>query len=120
RPLPLFGDGSVRRDFTHYSDVCDGLMAALDQPQAVGECLNLGHNEPIEVRRLISLLEEAIGQKAVVDHRPERPEDMPITCADLTKSARILGYQPKIPFEQGVPEFVEWYRDWYGLGEEVT
>jgi UDP-glucuronate 4-epimerase len=116
RPLPLFGDGSIRRDFTHYSDVCEGLLAALDRPDAVGECLNLGHNEPIEVRRLISLLEETIGQKAVIDHRPERPEDMPITCADLTKSGRILGYQPKVPFEQGVPEFVDWYRGWYGVG----
>lgn len=113
RPLPLFGDGSIRRDFTHYSDVCDGLLAALESSRAVGECLNLGHSEPIEVRRLIALLEAAIGREAVIDQRPERPEDMPITCADLSKSARVLEYRPKVPFEQGVPEFVDWYRSWY-------
>lgn len=119
RPLPLYGDGSIRRDFTHYRDVCDGLFAALDSDAAVGECLNLGHNEPIEVRRLIGMLEDATGRKAQVDRRPERPEDMPITCADLTKSSRILGYKPKVPFEQGVPEFVDWYRAWH-VSEPAT
>jgi UDP-glucuronate 4-epimerase len=113
RPLPLYGDGTIRRDFTHYSDVCDGLLAALDAQAAVGECLNLGHNKPIEVRRLIAMLEEAIGRKAVIDRRPERPEDMPVTCADLSKSARILKYGPKVSFETGVPEFVAWYREWH-------
>jgi UDP-glucuronate 4-epimerase len=113
RPLPLFGDGSIRRDFTHYSDVCAGLLSALDAPGTIGECLNLGHSEPIEVRRLIALLEAAIGRKAVIDQRPERPEDMPVTCADLSKSHRLLSYQARVPFEQGVPEFVNWYRTWY-------
>lgn len=110
RPLPLFGDGSIRRDFTHISDVCSGIISALSSEAAVGECLNLGHNKPIAVRMLIAMLEEAIGKKAVIDERPERPEDMPVTCADLTKSQRILGYAPTIPFSDGVPEFVDWFR----------
>jgi UDP-glucuronate 4-epimerase len=110
RPLPLFGDGSIRRDFTHVSDVCTGTLAALAANDAVGQCLNLGHHEPIEVRHLIALLEEAIGQRAVIDSQPARPEDMPITCADLAKSQRILQYQPTVPFQDGVPEFVAWFR----------
>jgi UDP-glucuronate 4-epimerase len=113
RPLPLYGDGSIRRDFTHYSDVCSGILAAMDAPRAVGECLNLGHNQPIEVRRLIALLEGAIGRKAEIDQRPGRPEDMPTTCANLEKSTRALNYQPTVPIERGVPEFVDWYRAWH-------
>lgn len=110
RPLPLFGDGSIRRDFTHISDVCDGVVAALSTEDAIGECLNLGHSEPIEVRQLITMLEDATGKQAVIDRRPERPEDMPITCADLTKSGRVLSYVPTVPFSAGVPEFVAWFR----------
>ena len=110
RPLPLFGDGSIRRDFTHISDVCSGVRAALAADDAVGECINLGHNEPIAIRQLITMLEEALGKKAVIDQRPERLEDMPVTCADLTKAKRILGYQPTVPFSDGVPEFVAWSR----------
>lgn len=110
RPLPLFGDGSIRRDFTHVSDICDGLLAALIAEGAVGECINLGHSEPVEVRELIALLEQALGKQAVIDHQPEKPGDMPITYADLSKAERLLGYKPKVPFKAGVVEFVEWFR----------
>ena len=109
-PLPLYGDGSVLRDFTHVSDICRGVVAALTAPNIAGECINLGHNEPIEIRRLIGLIEEAAGRKALIEHRPERKEDMPVTCADLTKSGKLLGYQPTVSIESGVREYVEWVR----------
>ncbi|REJ68890.1 MAG: NAD-dependent epimerase/dehydratase family protein [Planctomycetota bacterium] len=109
RPLPLFGDGSIRRDFTHISDICKGCHAALTVPEAVGENLNLGHNEPIEIRQLITMLADAVGKPAQIDYQAEKPGEMPITCADLTKSQRILGYQPQVAFAEGVPEFVDWY-----------
>ncbi|HUE73824.1 MAG TPA: NAD-dependent epimerase/dehydratase family protein, partial [Pirellulaceae bacterium] len=91
-PLPLYGDGSVLRDFTHVSDICRGVVSALSAANIAGECINLGHNEPIEIRRLIALIEEAAGKQALIEHRPERKEDMPVTCADLTKAGRLLGY----------------------------
>lgn len=109
-PLPLYGDGSVKRDLTHVSDICSGILAALTAPQVAGQCINLGHNEPIEMHRLIALLEEAVGRKAVVDHLPARPEDMPLTCADLAKAGRLLGYQPRVPIEEGVRQYVNWLR----------
>ena len=109
-PLPLYGDGSVLRDFTHASDICRGIVAALSAPNIAGECINLGHNEPIEIRRLIALIEEAAGKKAVIEHRPERKEDMPVTCADLTKAGRLLGYRPTVSIEDGVREYVNWFR----------
>jgi len=110
-PLPLYGDGSVLRDFTHVSDICRGVVAALTAPDIAGQCINLGHNEPIEIRRLISLIESAAGKKALIEHRPDRKEDMPVTCADLTKAGRLLGYKPMVAIEDGVREYVDWLRN---------
>lgn len=108
--VPLFGDGSIRRDFTHIADICDGLIAALTAENVAGEAINLGHNKPIEMRELIASLERALGKKAKIDRRPEMPGDMPVTCADLSKAQRLLGYSPKVPFEEGLREYVEWFR----------
>jgi UDP-glucuronate 4-epimerase len=109
RALPLFGDGSIRRDFTHVDDINSGLIAALTADSAVGQAINLGHSEPIEIREVISLLEKALGRKANIERRPPVPEDMPITYANLAKAERILGYKPKMPFAAGVAQFVEWF-----------
>ena len=110
RRLPLFGDGSIRRDFTHVSDICDGLMAAMHANGVVGQTINLGHSEPVEIRQLIAMLEEALGRKANIDHKPPTPGDMPVTFADLGKAERLLNYRPKVPFADGVREFVAWFR----------
>ena len=109
-PLPLFGDGSVLRDFTHIGDICRGIAAALSAPAAIGECINIGHEQPIAISRLIALIEAATGRPAVIDRHPPRPEDMPCTHADLSKARRLLGYEPQIAIEQGVHEYVEWFR----------
>jgi UDP-glucuronate 4-epimerase len=108
RSLPLFGDGSMKRDFTHVSDICSGLLTALAKPDVIGEAINLGHSEPIAMRDVIDLLAQAIGKPARIDRQPEKPGDMPITCADLTKARRLLAYEPRVPFAEGVREFVEW------------
>ncbi len=107
-PLPLFGDGSVLRDFTHVSDICGGVAAALTAPNIVGQCVNLGHDQPIAIRRLIELIEQAAGAKALVEHHPPRTEDMPFTHASLTKARQLLGYEPTVDIEAGVREYVEW------------
>jgi UDP-glucuronate 4-epimerase len=107
--LPLHGDGSIRRDFTHVNDICDGLTAALSAPGAVGESFNLGHSEPIEIRRLIEMLENALGRKAKIDQQPPAAGDMPVTHADLTKSKRLLGYSPQVTFDEGIREFADWF-----------
>jgi UDP-glucuronate 4-epimerase len=106
--LPLFGDGTIRRDFTHVNDICAGLFAALERPEAIGEAINLGHDEPHELRQVIATLESTIRKQAVIDYQPEKPGEMPITHADLTKAGRLLGYQPRVSFTDGVREFVDW------------
>jgi UDP-glucuronate 4-epimerase len=115
RSFPLFGDGSIRRDFTHVSDICTGLINALTADSVVGEAINLGHSEPIEMRRIIALIETALGKKAVIDHRPDRPEDLPVTYADLSKARRLLNYRPQVAIEAGIQEFCDWYRQWHAV-----
>jgi UDP-glucuronate 4-epimerase len=110
QPVPLFGDGQIRRDFTHVSDICDGLLAALQAENVVGEAINLGHHEPVAMRELLAMLEEALARKAVIDQRPALAVDMPVTCADLTKARRLLGYRPKVALADGVRDFVAWFR----------
>ena len=112
--LPLFGDGSIRRDFTHVQDICDGIIAAMTADGIVGQMINLGHSEPIEVRKLIALIEEAVGRPAKIERLPETPGDMPVTYADLTKARQLLGYSPKFPITDGVKEFVAWWKRTYG------
>ena len=115
RSFPLFGDGSIKRDFTHVSDICRGILSSLVAESVVGETINLGHSEPIAMRKVIELLEGALGKTAILDHRPERPEDLPITFANLEKARRLLGYRPIVPVEQGIEEFCDWYRRWNQL-----
>lgn len=110
RPVPLFGDGRIRRDFTHVSDICDGLLTALEAENVAGEAINLGHHEPVAIRELLAMLEEALGRKAVIDQRPALAVDMPVTCADLKKAQRLLGYRPKVTLADGVRDFVAWFR----------
>jgi UDP-glucuronate 4-epimerase len=110
RPLPLFGDGSVRRDYTHVSDICAGLFSALSSENVAGEAINLGHHEPVTMRELISLVEAAAGRKAIIDERPGLAVDAPVTCADLSKARRLLGYAPKVSLADGVRDFVDWFR----------
>jgi UDP-glucuronate 4-epimerase len=107
-PLPLFGDGTVLRDFTHVSDICTGIVSAMTAPGIAGQSINLGHNEPVQMLHLIGLIEAAAGKKAAIEYHPSRAEDMPLTCADLAKARRLLGYEPRVPIEEGVREYVEW------------
>lgn len=108
--IPLFGDGSICRDFTHVSDICDGLSAALARDNVLGEAINLGHSQPIPIRDVISELETAFGRRAEIDYQPEKPGEMPITNADLTKASRLLSYSPQVDFAAGIREFVDWFR----------
>jgi nucleoside-diphosphate-sugar epimerase len=110
KSITLFGDGTIRRDFTHVSDICRGLLAALSSDEAIGEAINLGHQEPASINELISLVELELGIKATVDRRPTFAGDMPLTCADLGKAQRLLGYQPRVTLAEGVRDFVTWLR----------
>jgi UDP-glucuronate 4-epimerase len=109
KPIPVFGDGSTARDYTYISDIVDGVIACTEKKFGF-EIFNLGESQTVTLSRLIELLEKSLGRKAVIDRRPAQPGDVPITCADLTKSRQKLGYAPKVGIEEGIPKFVEWFR----------
>jgi len=112
--LPLHGDGSIRRDFTHVSDVCSGILAAMTASGVEGQAINIGHDEPVAIGEMIRLLERSAGLKARIDYRPEVSGDLPLTHADLTKARRLLNYRPLVSFEEGVRQYVAWYRSELG------
>jgi len=120
KPLPLFGDGSIRRDFTHVSDLCTGLIRALDAEGVVGEAINLGHRDPVAILEVIATLEKALDREAVIDRQPEKPGDMPITFADLSKAQKLLDYHPRVEFADGVREFVAWYQNQRTIGSSTS
>lgn len=109
KPVPVFGDGSAKRDFTYIADVVQGVLAALDTPFPF-EVFNLGESETIELRELIHLIEDCTGKQARIQTLPAQPGDMPVTYADITKARRMLSYQPTTPVKEGVRRFVEWFR----------
>jgi UDP-glucuronate 4-epimerase len=108
--ITIFGDGSSRRDYTYIDDIVDGIWRSLEKPRAY-EIFNLGESETIGLSELVSELEDAIGKKAVVDYKPDQPGDVPLTCADVTKAGKMLGYKPSVPVREGVRRFVGWLRE---------
>jgi UDP-glucuronate 4-epimerase len=109
KPIPVYGDGTSRRDYTYCKDIVQGIVRAIDTPVGY-EVFNLGESRVVELNHMISLLEQGLGKKAKRQQMPEQPGDVAITYADLTKSRRLLGYNPQYPFEEGVRLFLEWFR----------
>jgi UDP-glucuronate 4-epimerase len=109
KPIPVFGDGSTARDYTYVTDILEGIIACTERKFGY-EVFNLGESETVKLSQLIQLLETALGKRAVLDRQPPQPGDVPLTCADISKARAFLGYQPKTKIEQGIPLFVDWFR----------
>ena len=111
KPIQIFGDGTTRRDYTYIDDIIQGVRAAIDYDGSIHEVFNLGESETTELNRLVALIEESLGVKAIVDRQPMQPGDVPITFADITKAQRLLGYDPKTKIDEGIPQFVKWFQE---------
>ena len=109
QPIPVFGDGSTSRDYTYVDDTVDGVIAATEKEFGY-EIINLGESQTVELDRLIELLEQAMGVKAEINRQPAQPGDVPITFANIEKAQRLLGYNPQVKIEDGIPRFIEWFR----------
>jgi UDP-glucuronate 4-epimerase len=107
--VPLFGDGSTRRDYTYVDDIVDGILAALALAPGF-EIFNLGGAETTALADLVRWIAEDLGVEARIDFQPEQPGDVPITFADVAKAGALLGYSPKVPIREGIRRFVRWYR----------
>jgi UDP-glucuronate 4-epimerase len=119
QPLTLFGDGTQSRDYTFCDDIVAGVLAAVDwtatAPRGM-DIFNLGGNHPVPLKTLVATLSAALGIEPIVQWAPMQPGDVQRTWADLTKSARVLGYAPRTRLEDGVARFVTWFRGAYAEG----
>ena len=125
-PLPLFNRGEMRRDFTYIDDIVTGVLACLDGPPAddgstkaggsVGPhaVYNIGNNRSEDLMRVVELLEQATGLKALLDPQPMQPGDVRDTFADISAIERDHGFHPKTTIDEGIPRFVQWYREYHG------
>jgi UDP-glucuronate 4-epimerase len=109
KPIDQFGDGTTRRDYTYIDDIIQGTMAALKYHGPMFDVFNLGESETIQLKALIAAIEKALGKKAKINRLPEQPGDMRLTCADISKARKLLGYNPKTKFSEGLPKFIDWF-----------
>ncbi|MCE5198431.1 MAG: GDP-mannose 4,6-dehydratase [Armatimonadota bacterium] len=108
--IPIFGDGSTRRDYTYVSDIVKGLRAAISYAGSPYEIINLGNNRTISLAEMVSCLEEALETRALISRQPEQPGDVPQTWADISKAHQLLEYRPEVDFQAGIRGSVEWAR----------
>jgi UDP-glucuronate 4-epimerase len=123
-PITLFNHGEMRRDFTYIDDIVSGVVACLDSPPpddgtakaggsvAPHRLYNIGNHRSEELRRMVSLIEQACGREAKIELEPLQPGDVPDTFADIAAIQEDLGFQPSTTIDQGIPRFVQWYRDY--------
>ena len=109
KPIPFYGDGRTRRDYTYITDIIAGVRAAVDYSESNYEVINLGESRTIELRELVALLERNLGKRAILEQMPPQPGDVPVTYADITKARQLLGYNPTTAFETGIRNFVQWF-----------
>lgn len=109
KPIPQYGDGSTRRDYTYIDDIVQGVMGALRYEGPRFDIFNLGENQTITLSELIREIEKGLGKTALIERLPEQQGDMPLTSADITKARALLGYDPQTKIAEGIPKFIEWY-----------
>jgi UDP-glucuronate 4-epimerase len=126
-PLPLFNRGEMRRDFTYIDDIVSGVLACLDGPPAKDDSVkaggsncshaiyNIGNHRSEDLMRVVQLLEQATGRKALIDPQPIQPGDVKDTFADISAIEQDHGFRPTTRIEEGIPRFVDWYRQYHGL-----
>ena len=111
--IPMFGDGGTSRDYTYIDDIVDGIKRSCDyvmNNKDVYEIINLGNSSPITLKEMISIIGEVIGVTPKINQMPMQPGDVDRTFADVSKAKKLLGYNPKTSFKEGIIKFVEWYR----------
>ncbi|MFQ5655063.1 MAG: NAD-dependent epimerase/dehydratase family protein [Planctomycetota bacterium] len=110
RPVPLYGDGSARRDFTYISDIVGGILCAIEHNQGYA-IYNLGNHRMIALKELITRLAEALAVEPQIEKLPAQPGDVSVTCADIDLARRELGYHPSTSIDEGLASFVAWFRE---------
>lgn len=111
KPIPVYGDGSSRRDYTYIDDIIHGVRAAMDYTATLYEVINLGNNHTVSLMEMVQALEEVLGVEAKLEFLPPQPGDVPQTWADVEKAGRLLDYKPMIYLESGLAKFWKWMNE---------
>lgn len=115
KPIPFYGDGGSSRDYTFISDILDGIIACIKllfkNDNKIYEIFNLGDSNAITLKQLVGIIEEVVGEKAILQNLSDQQGDVPITFADISKAVKMLGYKPQVEIKQGIKEFVRWYNN---------
>jgi len=112
-PITVFNKGEMKRDFTYIDDIVSGFVLALEKNKGFN-IYNIGAGQPVGLMSFIYAIENSLGKKAVINYEPIQAGDVPETSANIEKSRKILGYSPKIMIDEGVNNFVGWYKEYYG------
>ena len=112
-PIPIYGDGSSRRDYTYVGDVVQGIRAAMEYGHDAYQVINLGNNRAVALLDVVRALEMTLGVKARLEFLPPQPGDVPETCADVDRARRILGFRPQTSLIEGIRRFAEWLTSQY-------
>jgi len=112
KPIKVFNNGDMKRDFTYIDDIINGTRAAVDLNYK-NEIFNLGNNQSEKILDMIALIEKEVQKSAIIDFKPMQPGDVKESFADIEKSVTKLGYFPKTTIREGIPKFIEWYRKYH-------
>ncbi|MBS4166018.1 UDP-glucuronate 4-epimerase 4 [Neochlamydia sp. AcF65] len=112
KPIHIFNHGKMRRDFTYIDDIVQGIESSIDR-KGKNEIFNLGNHQPVDLLKMVEIIEESIGKKAEKIFVPMQPGDVLETYADIQVSQQILGFLPKTTLEEGIPQFVKWYLNYW-------
>ena len=116
KEIPMFGDGTTSRDYTYVDDIVDGIIKSCEYTlnnKNVYEILNLGNSSPISLKEMINTIGKTLGVEPEIKQLPMQPGDVDRTYADISKAKKLIGYEPKTNFEEGIKKFVEWYKNEY-------
>lgn len=109
-PVPIYGDGNTKRDYTYIDDIVDGVIGAISYNQTPYEIVNLGGGEPVCLSAMVKAIETALKKKAVIKRLPMQKGDVDKTVSDTSKAFRLWGYMPATPFNKGIEKFIQWYK----------
>ena len=114
KEIPMFGDGTTSRDYTYIDDIVDGIIRScnyVENNNDVYEILNLGNSSPVSLKEMINIIGQAIGVKPKIKQLPMQPGDVDRTFADISKAKKLIGYNPKTSFKEGIERFIKWYKE---------
>ena len=111
KPIPVYGNGTTMRDYTFIEDVVCGIISAIEYDKTLYEIINLGGGYPVTLTQMIETIENVLGKKAIIERLPMQAGDVDKTVSDITKARKLLNYNPKTSFEEGIKKFVEWKRN---------